>query len=832
MDDKGLQKKKVYEIARELKPGANQAELVSFTDLVVAKAKTLGLLTQKQNKMSAISSLDEQALVKALQDEKKESAREEVIAPGLRKRKGAVVKPKPAPKPAAPAAAPPPPPQSAAPAPPPAPAAVTPPPPVVLPPPPVVVPPSPEPAGVRPHVAFQAWQAAQDAARLKKKGMYYGRGAPGGLKGAAAPAGPPAAGSPGTGAPGEQPAPGRRFEVVRTEAPPLGTKRPKKKKVAPGTKVRKTEITVPKASKRIIRIEGKIQLQELAKMMSVKATELLMKLLQLGVSGININSSLDPDTAKIVASEYSFEVEDVAIDEEGLIQSAIETEEDAADLVNRPPIVTVMGHVDHGKTSLLDRIRATKVAEGEAGGITQRIGASAVDTGKGRVVFIDTPGHEAFTSMRARGARVTDLVVLVVAANDGVQEQTVESINHAKAAKVPIIVAVNKIDLPNASTDRVKKELSEHGLISEEWGGDTQFCEVSAITGKGVPELLASVTLQAEMLELKTNPKRGAHGIVIESKLDRSRGPMATVIIRTGVLRTGDYVIAGMAHGRIRAMTDYRGAQVGEADPSTPVELLGLGQVPEAGDPVDVITDLKKVHDIVDSRVARAAVETAGPAGSRSELLARMREGDLVQLDVIIKADVHGVMEAVKSSILGLATEKVQVGVVHASVGAITESDVMLASASKAVIVGFNVRPAGKAKALADEENVQVRLHTIIYEMIDDLKSILKGMVAPEYEEVLLGRAKVLQTFKISKIGVVAGCAVEEGRLVKSAAVRLLRDNVVAWTGKAASLFHYKDAVKEVPAGQECGVALEGYQDVKTGDMIEAFEMKEKEVKM
>ena len=568
-------------------------------------------------------------------------------------------------------------------------------------------------------------------------------------------------------------------------------------------------------------------------MLSIKATELLMKLLQMGMTGININSTLDTDTAKIVASDYNYEVEDVAVDEEGLVAAATEAEEEDIDLVPRSPIVTVMGHVDHGKTTLLDAIRKTAVAKGEAGGITQRIGASVVQTPKGNIVFIDTPGHEAFTAMRARGAQVTDIVILVVAANDGVQEQTVESINHARAAKVPIIVVINKIDLPNANIERIKKDLSEFGLVSEEWGGDTLFAQISALTGKGIDKLLDAILLQAEMLELKTNPKRGAHGIVIESKLDRAKGPMATVVIRNGTLKNGDYVIAGTAHGRIRAMLDSSGDAVGEADPTTPVEVLGLNHVPNAGDPVDVIADIKKAQWIVESRATKVATDTvAFGVGQRSELLAKMSEGEVASLDIIIKADAHGVMEAVRSAIQQVASEKVQVNVIHSSVGAITESDVMLASASKATIFGFNVRPAGKAKALADSENVKIRLHTIIYEMLDDLTAILKGLVEPEYEEMIIGKAKVLKLFKISKIGSVAGCAVTEGKIARGCSVRLLRDLKVVWTGKLGSLRHYKDEAKEVPAGQECGLSLDGYQDVKENDEIEAFIMKEKEVKL
>ncbi|MFH1437762.1 MAG: translation initiation factor IF-2 [Pseudomonadota bacterium] len=793
-------KERVYSIAQDLSVSSSH---------LLKKCHELGISVK--NHMSFVYDADIQALRRAVQNEKQEAPKEEVIAHGILRRR--TVKPAAPPPPAAQKAA------KASPA--------------------------------RPAKAPAMAAAPQDAAaaaetqappvQAPSPSEPFGPRILGQIQLPAAPLpSPPRAQA--FGEPRPQPAdpsagatPGRRFEVVKTEAKPWQPKgkKPRKKKVAPGTKVKKTEITVPKASKRVVRIEGRIQLQELAKAMSTKATELLMKLLQLGMSGININSTLDADTAKIVASEYNYEVEDVAIDEEGLIRSAVEAEGEDEDLVARPPIVTVMGHVDHGKTTLLDYIRNTKVAAGEAGGITQAIGASAVETPKGIVVFIDTPGHEAFTAMRARGAQVTDIVILIVAANDGVQEQTIESINHAKAADVPIIVAINKTDLPHSAPERIKKDLSEHGLISEEWGGETLFTEISALTGKGVDQLIESVLLQAEVLELKTNPTRGAHGLVIESRLDRSKGAMATVVIQNGVLRVGDYIIAGTAHGRIRAMLDANGKSVTEADTSTPVGVLGLSQVPSAGDPVDVITDIKKAQWIAESRAEKTAADSAAMAqGARSEFLAKMGEAEIAQLDVIIKADVHGGMEAVKTAILKLSSQKANVNVIHASVGGITESDVMLASASKAVIVGFNVRPTGKAKTIAENERIQIRLHTIIYEMLDDLKQILLGMIAPEFEEIIIGKAKVLKAFKISKLGNIAGCSIEEGKITKSCNVRLLRDLAVVWTGKISSLRHYKDDVREVPSGQECGIGLDGYQDVKEGDEIEGFELKEKEVKI
>lgn len=628
---------------------------------------------------------------------------------------------------------------------------------------------------------------------------------------------------------------GRRFEVIKTEPMPWEPriKKPRKKKVAPGVKVKKTEITVPKASKRVVKIEGKIRLQDLAKAMSIKATQLLMKLIQMGMSNININSTLDADTAKIVAAEYNYEVEDVAIDEEGLLEQSLARGQDEEAFVPRPPVVTVMGHVDHGKTSLLDRLRNTNMAEKEAGGITQRIGASVVETEKGKIIFIDTPGHEAFTAMRARGAKVTDMALLVVAANDGVQQQTIESINHAKAAGVPIIVAINKIDLPNINIDRIKNQLSEHSIVSEQWGGENLFCEVSAVTGQGLDKLKEAILLQAEILELKTNPSRPGHGIVIESRLDRAKGPIATVIIRNGTMKHGDYVVAGKTQGRIRAMMDWRSKNVGVATPETPVEILGLDKVPDAGDPVDVITDTRKAQWIVDSRIAKAtATASTSTAGEKEMLIAKMEKEGTSKVDIVVKADQHGVMEAVKNSILKLSSEKVHIDIIHCSVGAINESDVLLASASKGMIIGFNVRPAGKAKSLADREKVTILLHTIIYEMIDDLRNILKGMITPEYEEIPIGKAKVVKTFKIAKVGNVAGCTVIEGKVVKEATVRVVRDGAVVWTGKILTLKHFKDDVKEVSEGQECGICLDGFQDIKPDDEFEIINLKEKEVRI
>jgi translation initiation factor IF-2 len=630
--------------------------------------------------------------------------------------------------------------------------------------------------------------------------------------------------------------PARRIEEMRASAVPAWdarAKRPRKKKVAPGTKTKKTEITTPKAIKRVVRIEGQISLQELAKAMEVKATEVLMRLIKLGMTGVNINSSLDVDTAKIVATEFNYEVEDVSFEEDGLIQAAASSTEvaDEAKLASRAPVVTVMGHVDHGKTSLLDYIRKSRVAKGEAGGITQSIGASEISTDKGRVVFIDTPGHEAFTEMRARGAQVTDVVVLVVAANDGVQAQTVESINHAKAAEVPIVVAVNKMDLPNANPERVRKELADHDLLSEDWGGETLFAEVSAETGQGVDRLLENLLLQAEMLDLKCNPDRPAHGSVIEAKLDKGKGPVASVLVTDGTLITGDNIVAGATFGRVRAMTNHLGKPVQQAEPSTAVEILGLNNVPLASDPVDAVADLKKAQLVADSRAdkiaAAGAAETGGTA--LTDILSKIQAGEKAELKVILKADVQGSLEAVKAAILKLGTEKVGTSVIHASVGGITESDVNLASASGALIVGFNVRPAGKARRVAISEKVDIRMYTVIYDLLDDMRKSMIGMLEPVLEEVYLGKALVKQTFNISKLGTVAGCEITEGKVTRTASVRLVRDSAVVWTGKIGSLRHFKDDVKEVVAGLECGISIEGYNDIKAGDEMECFEEQERE---
>ncbi len=585
------------------------------------------------------------------------------------------------------------------------------------------------------------------------------------------------------------------------------------------------------AHKKVVKIEETIALQTLAQRLSVKSGDLLMKLIRLGMTGVNINSTLDAETSKIVAGEFGWEVEDVAVSEENALLSAqgLEVEVDNTGTEPRPPVVTVMGHVDHGKTSLLDRIRKANVVAGEAGGITQHIGAYSVETKNGRLAFLDTPGHEAFTAMRARGAQTTDVVILVVAADDGVMPQTIEAINHAKAAEVALVVAINKCDKPEAQPERVRRELSEHGLVPEEWGGDTLFCEVSAATGDGVDALLEQVVLQAEVLELRATADKPGVGVVVEAELDRGKGPVATILVQDGTLKRGDVILAGSVHGKIRAMLDDRGRNVATAGPSTPVAIIGLSDVPSAGDPVHAITDLKKAQEIADQRKTkerRSMLPTSAKI-SLEELARAMSENEQLELKVIIKADVQGSVEALTEALLKLTTEKVKVGVVHAAVGAITEGDVNLAVAAKGIIIGFNVRPAGKSASLAQKESVEIRQYNVIYHVVDDVKAAMEGLLAPQLVEKDLGKAEVRQTFRVSKAGTIAGCMVVNGLVRRSATARLVRDNTVLWTGKVSSLKRFKDDAREVKEGMECGIGLENFNDVKDGDFIEFFEIEE-----
>jgi translation initiation factor IF-2 len=606
-----------------------------------------------------------------------------------------------------------------------------------------------------------------------------------------------------------------------------GGKRPFKRRALPGKEVRRTEITVPRASKRVIRISEVITVADLAKSMGIKAGEVLKKVIDMGVMA-TINQALDHDTAALVASEFEYQVENVAFDVEQTLE-AEQQEGVGGEQVLRAPVVTMMGHVDHGKTSLLDAIRATNVAGREAGGITQHIGAYTVDLDGKEVTFLDTPGHEAFTAMRARGAQATDIVVLVVAADDGVMPQTVEAINHARAAGVPIVVAINKIDKSNAAPERVMQELSNHGLQPEAWGGDTICVPVSATTREGIDQLLEMLLLQAEVLELRALPGRLAKGVIVEARLDRGRGPVATVLVQDGTLHVGDSFVCGTEFGRVRAMMDHTGARLKEAPPSTPVELLGLGGVPAAGDTLVVVQDEQKARQVAEHRRGklRDADLSKTAKVSLDELYQQVQSGDVKELKVILKADVQGSIEALGDALGRLGTEEVRLTVIHGSVGGITESDVLLASASNAIIVGFNVRPEPKAAALAEREGVDIRLYSIIYEALEEIRDAMTGLLEPTLREQHVGRAEVRNTFSISGIGTIAGAYVVDGKIVRNAAARLVRDHVVVHTGKIGSLKRFKDDAREVTSGYECGIGFEGYSDVKVGDVIEVYEMVE-----
>jgi translation initiation factor IF-2 len=606
-----------------------------------------------------------------------------------------------------------------------------------------------------------------------------------------------------------------------------GGKRPQKRRALPGKEQKKTEITVPRASKRVIRISEVITVADLARAMGVKAGDVLKKLLDMGMMA-TINQALDHDTAALVAAEFEHQVENVAFDVEQMLEAA-EAEGGEEKVVVRAPVVTMMGHVDHGKTSLLDAIRSTNVAEGEAGGITQHIGAYTVEVNGRQVTFLDTPGHEAFTAMRARGAKVTDIVVLVVAADDGVMPQTVEAINHARAAEVPIVVAINKIDKRDANPERVKQELGNHGLAPEEWGGDTIMVPVSAKTKEGISQVFDMILLQADVLELKASPGRLAKGTIVEARLDRGRGPVATVLVQEGTLRPGDAFVCGTQYGRVRAMMNDKGQRIEAAGPSTPVEILGLGGVPEAGDTFVAVQDDQKARQVAEHRrTKQREAEMAKTAKvSLDDLYQQIQTGAVKELKVVLKADVQGSVEATSDALRRLSTDDVRLTVLHGSVGGITESDVLLASASNAVVIGFNVRPEPKAAALAEREGVDIRLYTIIYEALNDVRDALEGLLEPTLQEKVLGRAEVRQAFTVSGIGQVAGCFVAEGKILRGARARLLRDHVVVHDGRIASLKRFKEDVREVANGYECGLSLEGYQDVKAGDVVEAYEVEQ-----
>jgi len=588
----------------------------------------------------------------------------------------------------------------------------------------------------------------------------------------------------------------------------------------------KTQITTAKAIKRRVKVDETIILSELAKRMGIKANEMIVKLMGMGVMA-TVNQTIDYDTAALVAGEFGYEVEKASFEEEEILKKT--TEDDPEKLVTRPPVVTIMGHVDHGKTSLLDVIRKTRVTEGEAGGITQHIGAYHVQTDKGVIAFLDTPGHEAFSAMRSRGAKVTDIVVLVVAADDGVMPQTVEAINHSKASGVPIIVAVNKMDKPDADPDRVQRELSEHGLVPEAWGGDAIFVMVSAKQNTGIDELLEMILLQAEILELKANPDKLASGHVVEAKLDSGRGPVATVLVQEGTLRAGDSIVCGMHYGKIRVLQDDLGRGVESAGPSMPVEIVGLSGVPMAGDELVALADEKDARQVSQHRIQKQRSKELAKTNrlSLEGLFEKMQKGEVKDLNLIIRADVDGSIEALRDSLVKLSNDEVSINVVHAATGTITESDISLAAVSNAIIIGFNVRPNAKVQELAAEENVDMRFHNVIYNVIKEVKDAIVGMMESIYEERVLGRAEVRQTFHVPKVGTIAGCYVTDGKIQRGQLMRLLRDGIVTFEGKNSSLRRFKDDVKEVQSGYECGIGIENYNDIKVGDVIESYYVEE-----
>jgi translation initiation factor IF-2 len=598
-----------------------------------------------------------------------------------------------------------------------------------------------------------------------------------------------------------------------------------RKKIVSRKNVKATLITEKKASKRVIIIEQAITVGNLAQQLGVKAGEIIKHLMDLGIMA-TINQEVEKDTVQLIANEYQYELKDKSFKEDAVIEQVVE---DDTDKEARPPIVTVMGHVDHGKTSLLDAIRETNVTSGEAGGITQHIGAYTISLPQGKVTFLDTPGHEAFTTMRSRGAQVTDIVILVVAADDGMMPQTIESIDHAKAAGVPIVVAVNKIDKEDANPEDIKRQLSEKGLLPEEWGGDTMFLEVSALNKTGINELLENVLLQAEVLDLKANHNKRAGGTVIEAKLDRSRGHVCTLLVQNGELKTGDYVVAGTEMGRIRAMLDWEGSAIDSAGPSIAAEVLGFESVPEPGDQFDVVVSEQDGRKVIDSRKQERLRKSQSDSKqvTLEDMFSQIKEGEVNKLNIVLKADTQGSLEAVRESVMKIGNEEVQANIIHAGVGGINESDVTLAMTSKAVIIGFTVRPETNAIHLAKEKQVDVRLYKIIYELVNEVKLAMQGLLKPDIVENYLGRAEVRQAFQVSKLGVIAGSMVVDGVITRSANLRLLRENVVIFEGKITSLKRFKDDAKDVKQGFECGIGIEGHQDIKEGDVIEAFELQE-----
>ena len=592
-------------------------------------------------------------------------------------------------------------------------------------------------------------------------------------------------------------------------------------------KMRRLQMEVARKAPVTVKIPEEITVGELASRMKKTAGEVIKCLMKNGVMA-GINQTIDFDTAEYVATELGCKVEkEVTVTiEERIIDDHVDT---AEELVTRAPVVVVMGHVDHGKTSTLDAIRKTSVTAGEAGGITQHIGAYTVDVNGQMITFLDTPGHAAFTSMRARGAKSTDIAILVVAADDGIMPQTVESINHAKAANVPIIVAINKMDKPTANPDKIKEQLTKYDLIPEEWGGDTIIVPISAKTGQGLEELLEMVLLSAEVLELKANPNRRAKGTVIEARLDKTKGPVATLLVQNGTLKQGDIVIAGTAVGRVRVMTNDKGRTVKTAGPSIPVEITGLAETPGPGDEFNAVTDERMARELVEQRrqAQKDALAKLQQKVTLDNLFAKMQEGEMKELPLIVKADVQGSAEAIKSSLEKLTNEEVRVRVIHAGVGAINESDILLASTSGAIIVGFNVRPDAAAAASGQRANVDMRFYRVIYDAIDEIEAAMKGMLAPKYEEAVIGHAEVRMTYKVSAIGTIAGCMVKDGKVTRDAQIRVLRDNIVIHEGEVGSLQRFKDAVKEVAAGYECGMSVLKFNDIREGDVFECFVMQE-----
>ena len=581
----------------------------------------------------------------------------------------------------------------------------------------------------------------------------------------------------------------------------------------------------------VISYEEGITVGELAEKLGQTPANVIKVLFLLGTM-VTINSSLNDEQVELICLEYGCECEKhVPVDEVNF--ENIEVVDDEADLQPRCPVVTIMGHVDHGKTTLLDTIRKSAVVDGEFGGITQHIGAYQVEVNGKKVTFLDTPGHEAFTAMRARGAQVTDIVIIVVAADDGVMPQTKEAIDHAKAAGVPIVVAINKIDKEGADPERIKAEMAEEGLLPEEWGGDTVYCEISAKKKIGIEELLETLTVVAELADLKANPNRYAYGSVVEGKLDKGRGAVATLLVENGTLRTSDPIVVGTAFGKVRQMLDDKGRVIKEALPGTPVEITGLNEVPVAGDKFMVFESEKQARSVGETRM-KAKIEkdrNSGAALSLDDLYSQIKEGQIIDLNIIVKADVQGTAEAVKASLEKIDVDGVRVNVIRSTVGAISESDVILASASQAIIYGFNVRPDAKVRNKAEEENVEIRLHNVIYKMVEEIETAMKGMLAPEYHEVITGQAEIRQVIKASKVGAMAGCYVTDGSIKRNCGIRLIRDGIVVYEGKLASLRRFKDDVKEVNAGFECGLNIENYNDIKEGDIIEGYVMEEVEKK-